>query len=478
MNSEFPIRGYRTGFFVVVALLVFAAAFTLWGELRTNARVDKLVGQALHRHELIGRIREDALKLDSAVDDHINAADDDERKTADEAMVDILADAKEAREDYTQDLPEGEREVWRRFDETARSLAQQVRTAVKFSNRKQAERARQHLEGEVKPVIDELHELADELSTKNADETRKTLHHREDLRWKTTLAAVVVLLAAIVASLLVSNAVMLVVRRQALTIREQLAELGRRNSELDAFASRVAHDLISPLSPLKGYLTLIRRSKSMTDPSVREMLELAESSAGRMAELVEALLRFCRAGMKGERVVAELDTAVTTLLLEVAQVAALNKVTLERELTRGVRVACPQQLLQSIAQNLLSNAVKYTAGKPRARVKVRVVAEHGEAILEVHDNGMGMSEETLRSLFQPFFRASEVRQLPGHGLGLATTKRLVESHNGTIDVKSQLNVGTQVTVRFPLAEAAVKTLPMRGASTAPAQAPDSMTGVP
>jgi signal transduction histidine kinase len=75
-----------------------------------------------------------------------------------------------------------------------------------------------------------------------------------------------------------------------------------------------------------------------------------------------------------------------------------------------------------------------------------------------------MSEETQRQLFHPFFRAPEARGLPGHGLGLATTKRLVEAHGGTITVRSAPDAGTQVTVRFPLAQppAAANTLRPRG----------------
>jgi signal transduction histidine kinase len=114
-------------------------------------------------------------------------------------------------------------------------------------------------------------------------------------------------------------------------------------------------------------------------------------------------------------------------------------------------VQCAAQLLQSIAQNLVSNAVKYTSGRTDPKVVVRVAKERGEAVLEVTDNGKGMSAESQRSLFRPFFRAPEARGLPGHGLGLATTKRLVEAHGGSIAVHSELNVGTQVTVRFPLA---------------------------
>jgi len=263
-----------------------------------------------------------------------------------------------------------------------------------------------------------------------------------------------------------------VLRRQEHTIQEQLAELDRRNHELDAFASRVAHDLVSPLSPLRGYLTLIRRSESVTDPEVKEMLADAESSATRMAELVEALLRFCRAGKRSEGPPCELDTAVSAILLEQDQVAALNGVVLERKLGRQVGVDVPAQLVQSIAQNLISNAVKYSAGRPGARVVVYAGREGDEAVLEVTDNGPGMTEAVLARIYQPFFRAPEARGLPGQGLGLATTKRLVDAHGGTLRIRSAPGSGTTATVRFRCVDRA--RTDADAAATRVPQAPEAM----
>lgn len=463
MSARTTIKGYRAGFLVVVCLMVAVAGFTLYTEFRTNAQVDALVTTALGRNTLIARIRVDALNLEGAVDDHIRGSDE-ERAEADGRMAQILADINNATEEYTRDLPPGEHQTWNEFNATCRALADQVRKAVTYSNRKEAERARQHLVQKIRPVTQTLDKLADKLSEKNAAETRQLLHGREELRLRSTVVGALVAVLATVIAILVGWRVSALVAKQERTIQEQLGELDRRNRELDAFASRVAHDLISPLAPLKGYLTLIRRSTAVTDPQAKEMLTLAEASAGRMAEMIEALLRFCRAGSPGEPSVSELDTAVSTILLEVGQSAANQAVALERFITPSVPVACSAQLLQSIAQNLLSNAVKYSAGRRDAKVVVRVTKERGEAVLEVTDNGLGMSEETQRSLFHPFFRAKEARGLPGHGLGLATTKRLVEAHGGTITVRSAPEVGTQVTVRFPLATPS-------GVASAPAREP-------
>ncbi len=449
-------RRYRAAFVFVVGLLTLVAGFTLWNELHTNVRIDELFEQALEREQLIGRIRADALDLQDQVNKHIEASSDELRQEADARMEEVLADAKEARLEYTRDLPVGEKEVWNRFDETARQLAQSARVALKFSSAKELERARQHLEAELRPISAQLQNVAAELSVKNGEETRRLLHQRENLRTKTTLIGTLVAAASIIMALLVGTSMVRILRRQERTIEAQLEELDRRNQELDAFASRVAHDLVGPLNPLKGYLTLIARSPAVSDPDVREMLAEAVASATRMAELVEGLLRFCRAGTRSEAPGAEMDTAVTTILLELDQVAALQDVRVDRRLQPHVRAEVPAALLQSIARNLISNAVKYSAGGRSARVAVRVFAEGAWAVLEVTDNGPGMNEATRQRLFQPFFRAPEARGLPGHGLGLATTKRLVVAHGGTIKVQSAAGAGTVVTVRLPLSPPEVR----------------------
>ena len=452
MTSRLPIRGFRAGFLVVVVLLTSSAGFILYSANKTNERTDRLVAASMERERLIGLLRLDASLLAQAADDHINAVDDAERESADKALEVILREVQASSDKYTAELPRSEVVTWLKLKETSEKLVKTVEVTVKYSNRKEAERARKHLEEEVKPINFELDAVADDLARQNAETTQKLLHQLQDLRLRATQAAAAVVGLGVMLSLLVALQVTRLLKRQEATISEQMAELSRRNQELDSFASRVAHDLVSPLSPLKGYLTLARRQSE--DAATRELLAQAESSTGRMSELVEALLRFCRAGKPSEKTSAELDLAVTTILLEQSQAATAHGVALERHIEPHVLVQCPGTLLQSIAQNVLSNAVKYTAGRPAAKVTVRVGTEKGEAVLEVTDNGPGMSVDSRVLLFTPFFRAPEARGLPGYGLGLATTKRLVEAHGGSIDLQTEEGAGTRVTVRLPLADRA------------------------
>ena len=226
MNGPLSFRRYRAAFFFVVALLAAVTAFTLWNELRTNARIDELFGAALEREALIARIRVDAAVLENTVDDHIRATDDDARQLADARMEETLADAKEARLAYTQGLPEGEKELWKRFDETARALAQSARVALRFSNRREAERARQHLEAELRPIAEQLNALAGELAHKDAQETRALLHRRESLRTKTTFVGALVALSAVALAVAVGTSMVRVLRRQEHTIQRAAGRAG------------------------------------------------------------------------------------------------------------------------------------------------------------------------------------------------------------------------------------------------------------
>ena len=450
-GEQISTRPLRLGFLLVVVLLTSGAGFSLWSARRASERIDHLVSTSLERERLIGLIRLDATLLVQAASDHIAATTDAERASATRAMDVTLAEIQDISTRFSASVPVYEADLWHHLSDAAARLVAKVDVTIKASNRKEAERARQHLEEGARPISFELDDVAGQLAKQNAEETRALLHELQTLRFNTSLLGAAVVGLAMLLSLLVAWQVTRLLHRQEQTIGSQLAELNGRNAELDAFASRVAHDLVAPLAPLKGYLTLARRQAA--EGGLRELLTQAESSTARMSELVEGLLRFCRAGKPTEHASGELDTAVTTILLEQAQAAQAAKVRLERDVEPSLHVPCPPQLLQSIAQNVVGNAVKYAAGRPDARVTVAARRRGHEAVLEVQDNGPGMSPESLAQLFQPFFRAPETRAVPGTGLGLATTRRLVEAHGGDIDVQSAPGQGTTVTVCFPLSPA-------------------------
>ncbi len=343
-------------------------------------------------------------------------------------------------------------QTWEQFETASLALAARVKDSALSADPGRAEAEREQLDDDIRPLLTEVDSLAAQLAKANAEEAPLVIGNLDARRMENVTWGAGALFAAILAALGVGTAMASLLRRQDVTIRDQLAELDERNRELDAFAGRVAHDLVSPLAPLQGHLTVARRSDAVrSDEAAAEHLRKAQDSVTRMAGLVEALLVFCRAGTPSDGAAGALDTVVTAQLMEVSQTAASNAVELHRDIGRDVLVDCPAPLLQCIAQNLLSNAVKYSAGKTGARVRVRVFADgDGYGVLHVEDNGQGIAPELVSKIGRPFFRAPTARQTPGHGLGLATTLRLVHAHGGTFALSATPGGGTTATARLPL----------------------------
>ena len=107
-----------------------------------------------------------------------------------------------------------------------------------------------------------------------------------------------------------------------------------------------------------------------------------------------------------------------------------------------------EKLLRHILTNLLSNAVKYSP--QGGNVYFNLSSHNGEAIFQIKDEGIGIPPADLKQLFQSFHRAKNVGKIPGTGLGLAIVKQCVDLHAGTIDVSSEVGVGTTFTVKIPL----------------------------
>lgn len=118
-----------------------------------------------------------------------------------------------------------------------------------------------------------------------------------------------------------------------------------------------------------------------------------------------------------------------------------------------VVVRCDPTRVEQVLNNLISNAIKYSpAGGP---VTLTVSRDDRFATIEVADRGIGIARDELQSVFKPFQRTGASRDsIPGVGLGLWVSRQIVEAHGGSLDVSSQLGVGSTFRVRLPLASQA------------------------
>lgn len=232
---------------------------------------------------------------------------------------------------------------------------------------------------------------------------------------------------------------------------ERLRELERVKSD---FVSTVSHELRTPITSILGYLELLADGAvGDLDPAQSALLGRIDRNSQRLLRLVEDLLQLSQ--IEASTLEVEL---VPTNLCEVVAAARegiswmLDARTLDVAVEvpdHDVRLDADPAELERMLVNLLSNAVKFTPDG--GRVGIRLTAdEHGVTVV-VTDTGMGIPASEQDQLFTRFFRSTTAieRAIQGTGLGLTIVQAIVTLHGGTIDVESDVESGTRVTVRLP-----------------------------
>jgi PAS domain S-box-containing protein len=214
---------------------------------------------------------------------------------------------------------------------------------------------------------------------------------------------------------------------------ERARELERSNEELEQFASIASHDLSEPLRTISGFASLLgSRYSDRLDERGNEFLGHIVTAANRMQRLIEALLVYSRVGRRAlvreridtEEVVREVVRGLDARLADTGgtvEIATLPAVT-------GDRLQ-----LSQLFQNLISNALKFR-GDARPVVRVSAEREDGGWRFDVVDNGVGITEEAAKRIFEPFQRAHG-QEVEGTGIGLAICAKIVSNHGGRIWVE-------------------------------------------
>lgn len=234
--------------------------------------------------------------------------------------------------------------------------------------------------------------------------------------------------------------------RELAETRAALAiELERKNEELEAFSYTVSHDLRAPLRAIDGFSqALAVDHAALLPPEGREHLDHIRRATQRMGELIEdllALARLSRAAIRPERV--DVSTLATTILGELRAREPARDV--REVVTPSITVHADARLMRAVLENLLANAWKFTRNKPGARIELGPEAEG----FYVADDGAGFDPTQRASLFRPFRRLHSEREFEGTGIGLATVRRIVERHGGSITAEGAVGRGATFRVRLP-----------------------------
>ena len=226
-------------------------------------------------------------------------------------------------------------------------------------------------------------------------------------------------------------------------------ELGQLKSN---FVSMVSHEFRTPLGVIMSSAEILEAYLDQLDPAERrEQLQSIQKNTRRMANLMEEvlLLGMVEAG-KMDFKPSALDLRLfCTRLFDELQTATERKCPLVFNASNVPAEAfADERLLRHIFGNLVGNAIKYSP--PGIPVEIDVRPEGREAICFIRDRGPGIPTEDQGRLFDAFYRGSNVRDVPGTGLGLTIVKRCVELHRGRIEIESAAGTGTTVILSLPL----------------------------
>lgn len=251
------------------------------------------------------------------------------------------------------------------------------------------------------------------------------------------------------------------IESQRQELKRQMAVLADNDRMRREFTANITHELKTPLTAISGYAELIANGMVEGEDDLRTFGGRIYREAGRLAALVNDILTLsnldeAERASDGEAVPIgstepiELSRAIYAVEQRLEQVARQANVAIGHE-TKPVVVEGVSRLIDELIYNLASNAIRYN--RPGGTVTLRCgTNDDGHPYLSVADTGIGIAPEEQGKVFERFYRVDKSRSKArgGTGLGLAIVKHAALYHHASLDLSSELGVGTTITVTFPV----------------------------
>ncbi|WP_439588828.1 PAS domain S-box protein [Hydrogenophaga sp.] len=233
-------------------------------------------------------------------------------------------------------------------------------------------------------------------------------------------------------------------------VRERTADLQNLNAELDSFAYSVSHDLKSPLRAIDGFTRLLDEAVGeRLSADERELLDRVLHSTNRMSSLINDLLALARVSQgRLERQTVDLSALASQVLLQERQKHPERDI--EYRVEPDLQAHCDPRLARIALENLFANAFKYTRRRDQTLIEWGRLPAQGDqpALFFVRDNGVGFDMAYADKLFKPFQRLHMPSEFEGTGIGLATVRRIIERHGGSIRGESRPGEGALFSFTF------------------------------
>lgn len=238
----------------------------------------------------------------------------------------------------------------------------------------------------------------------------------------------------------------------AITFNKMLERLGSSFEMQRSFVSNASHELRTPLTSITGQIE-VSLMKSRSKDEYESILQSVLEDIKNLNELSNGLLDLAKANSDISAIsllplrIDELIWQTRAELIErkneyKISIQFIDSIDDEKELT----ISGNEHLLKIAIANLMDNACKYS---PDKTVEIYLTVKGRFFVAEFSDKGIGIDPEDMENVFQPFFRAKNAKNIPGNGLGLSLTEKIIGIHRGTISIHSEPHKGTRVTISIP-----------------------------
>ncbi len=233
----------------------------------------------------------------------------------------------------------------------------------------------------------------------------------------------------------------------------QVSALEKLNELKNEFLSNISHELRTPLASIIGFSEAIAEDESLSHDLIREFNEIILAEGKRLIKLIDDILDYSKLEdgefeLKYEKF--DIIELLKILIDNYKVQAEVKKIELLAEFPEAeFSVEADREQLEKAIGNIISNAIKFTNEEGKVEISVRNFLN--EISITITDNGIGIPEEELKELFQKFKKAksSFKKHIPGAGLGLAISKKIIDNHGGSINISSVENQGTTVAITLP-----------------------------
>ena len=233
---------------------------------------------------------------------------------------------------------------------------------------------------------------------------------------------------------------------------EDVTERVRLENMRSDFVANVTHELKTPLTSISGFVETLRINDNIDISTRNRFLGIIETESDRLKRLIDDILLLSFIENKEQECFEDID--IYSVFKEVYELtytsAKVKDIDIEYNFEHeNMIIKSNRDYIKQIFLNLVDNAIKYTPNGGIVTTDVRYDGNY--IIIKVIDNGIGISKEDKTRIFERFYRVDKARSrdVGGTGLGLAIVKHIVKSLHGTIDVESELNIGTKFIVKIP-----------------------------